>query len=183
MLKVGLGERRKMQMYSRLGLKGCLKDYKGMHIRYKIKEIIRELKYAWQRALRGYDDTEVWDIDFAIKNRLIALLQDYKESRDRFWSWCCPDGYDWSKVCKSDGLRYIFSSEQIDAIIDTFIFHLQMSDEDFVEKKLFGFNIYDKEYKAGSKTSKDYKIIEKIRKQNQDAAIKLLGLLMDQLWD
>lgn len=170
MLKVGLEGRRKM--YSRLGLKGCLKDYKRMLIRHKIKEVIRELKYAWQRAWRGYDDTEVWNIDFAIKNRLIALLQDYKKSRDRFWSWQCPDGYDWSKVCKSVGQSYIFSSEQMDAIIDTFIFHLQMSDENFVEKKL-----------CGSRTHEDYKRIYKIRKQNQDAAIKLLGLLMDQLWD
>ena len=170
-------------MYSRLGLKGCLKDYKGASIRYKIEGILDELKYAWQRAWRGYDDTEVWCIDWAIKAKLIALLQDYKKNRHCLW-WC-PDGYDWSEVCKQDGWikRYCFSSEQMDIILDTFIFHLQMSDEDFVEKKLFGLNVYDDGYKAGCRTSEDYERIWEIRKQNQNAAIKLLGLLMDQLWD
>ena len=169
-------------MSNRLGLKGCLKDYKGMHFRYKIERILYELKYAWQRAWRGYDDTEIWDIDFTIKNRLITLLQDYKERCVCLW-WC-PDGYDWSKVCEYNkpACKYVFSKEQMDAIIDTFIFHLQMSDEDFVEKKLYGLNIYDDEYETGCRTYEDYKKISKVRKQNQDAAIKLLGLLMDQLW-
>ena len=56
-----------------------------------------------------------------------------------------------------------------------------MSDEDFVEKKLYGNNIYDDDYV--SKDLEIHKRIWTIRKQNQDIAFDLLKLLWDELWD
>lgn len=165
-----------------VGLKKRLKLYKGCSIRYKVESLIRELKYAWQRAWCGYDDLEIWNMDSSIRNKLIVWLRAYKENRHCLW-WC-PDGYDWSQVCEKDKWveRYNFSPEQMDIIIDTFIFHLLMSDEDYVEKKLYGNNAWDDDYVVMDK-KRDYKRIFNVRKQNQDAAIKLLGLLMDELWD
>ena len=165
-----------------VGLKKRLKLYKGCSIRYKVESLIRELKYAWQRAWRGYDDPEIWNMDAAIRNKLIVWLRAYKENR--YCLWWCPDGYDWSQVCEKDKWveGYNFSPEQMDIIIDTFIFHLLMSDEDYVEKKLYGNNAWDDDYVVSNK-KRNYKKIFNVRKQNQNAAIKLLGLLMDELWD
>lgn len=170
-------------IYGNLGLKGCMKQYKGMSIRGKIDRLYTELKWAWQRAWRGYDDREVWCIDGSIRDRLIVLLQDYKNSYHCLW-WC-PDEYDWSQVCEKDKIsdRYLFSEEQINVIIDILIFHLKMSDEDYCEKILYGSNCYDDDYKVGDRTNDDYIRIADIRKQNQDAAFDLLKILWNQLWD
>lgn len=164
-----------------LGLKGCMKDYEGGSLRFKVEHILDELKYAWQRVWNGYDSRDVWALSDRTIDRFIVLLQDYKENCHCLW-WC-PDGYDWNKVCEYDELacRYVFSKKQMDIIIDTLIFHLQMSDEDFVEKKLYGNNIYDDDYVA--KDLKTHKRIWTIRKQNQDIALNLLKLLWDELWD
>lgn len=170
-------------MRSYFGLKGCLEQYKGCIFIYKIKHIFKELKWAFQRAWRGYDSRDIWGLNDRFIDRLIILLKDYKENCHCLW-WC-PEGYDWSKICEKDKVTecYFFTSEQMEAIIDTLIFYLQMCDEDFVEKQLFGSNVFDDGYEVGSRTLDDIRKIQKIRKQNQDAAIKLLGKLMDNLWD
>ena len=164
-----------------LGLKGCMKEYKGSALRFKCNRLLYELKLAWQRAWRGYDNRDVWDLSSMLKQRLIVTLEDYKKNRHGLW-WC-PEVYDWKKVAKYDEHwdRFVFSEEQMNAILDTIIFHLQMSDADYVEKKLYGSNIYDDDYDFDSR--RNYTKIAKIRKQNQDAAVRLLGLLMDDLWD
>lgn len=164
-----------------LGLKGCMKKYKGAALRFKCNRLLYELKLAWQRAWRGYDNRDVWDLSSMLKQRLIATLEDYKKNRHGLW-WC-PEVYDWTKVAKYDEQwdRFVFSEEQMDAILDTLIFHLRMSNADYVEKKLYGNNVYDDGYDFDS--CRNYQKIAKIRKQNQDAAVRLLGLLMDDLWD
>ena len=166
-----------------LGLKGCLKQYKGCAFGYKVKCIYHELKWAWQRAWKGYDNRDVWNLNDRLLDRLIVLLYDYKNNKHCLW-WC-PEGYDWSNVCELDkhSDKYVFNEEQIDVIIDTLIFHLKMCNADYVEKMLFEKNVYDDDYKIGCRTEKDNRKIWNVRKQNQDAAIKLLGLLMDELWD
>lgn len=63
-----------------LGLKDFWKTYKGCGIRYKIGHLFRELKYAFQRAWRGYDDSEVWSIDESFRVRMIHILSDYKNN-------------------------------------------------------------------------------------------------------
>lgn len=164
-----------------LGLKGCMKHYKGMSIRGKIDRLYGELRWAWQRAWRGYDDREVWGLNDVLRDRLIILLQNYKKIYHCLW-WC-PDGYDWSKVCEKDKFcdRYLFSEEQIDVILDTLIFYLKMSDENYCEKELFGNNIYDDDYVI--KNNNEYMRISNIIKQNQDAAFDLLKVIWDRLWD
>lgn len=171
------------EYYDSLGFKRVFKRIKGMSFSCKIREIGYELKYAFQRFWRGYEDVDVWAMDDQLKNRLIVLLQRYKETKHCLW-WC-PEGYDWSRVCEKDKWmgRYSFSSEQMDSIIDTWIFHLKMSDEDYVEKKLYGKNVYDDDYEVGCRSKEEIDRIWEVRKQNQDAAMKLLWLMIDELWD
>ena len=168
-----------------LKLKGSLKSLKGCSLKYKIKSIRRNLRYAWQRAWRGYDDTDVFDFNSNFNEKIIEILKHLKKYREGRW-WV-PDEYE--KIIK--GTEYlpvagkeIFSEDQVDAILDTMIFHFKMCDEDYVIEKLYGHKIAD----APMINDKflinyDYKKIGKIIKQNQDAALKLFVLLFDNLWD
>lgn len=167
----------------RIGLKGLWSDIQKDSLRWKIDKTIDELKYAWQRAWKGYDNRELWGFDSMFLERTAIILEEYK--KNHYGLWWCPEGYDWSKTCEKDEWfdKYLFSEEQMDAIIETLIFHLKMSDEDFVEKHLYGKNINDDDYVIGCRSKEDYIRIANVRKQNQDAAMDLLKLFMDDLWD
>lgn len=176
MLKVGLEGRRKM--YS-LGLKGCLKKYKGWDLKPKIKFIFLELIWAFERAWRGYDSIDVTAMNTKFRHRMIILLNNLKKFHN---FWRCPEGYDWSNVCERVILGdYYFSQEQVDVIIDTLIFHFQMCDEDFVEKELYGHKLNDSDnilsVKYYEQSHRAYEII----KQNQDIALDLFKEVYDEL--
>lgn len=164
-------------------LKGSLKELKGCSFRYKIKRTITNLRYAWQRAWKGFDDTDVFNFSWSFEEKIIEILYEYKKIRSA--GWWVPKEY--QKSIKNieylkEADSYIFTDEQVDAILDTMIFHFQMSDEDYVMKKLYGYNFYDDEI-VSEKIDYDYKKIAKVRKQNQDAGMKLLTLFLDDLWD
>ena len=55
-------------------LKNFTKNTKGFSIRYKITTFFDYLKYAWQRAWRGYDDISIWNYDIAFFNYTQAIL-------------------------------------------------------------------------------------------------------------
>ena len=58
-----------------------------------------------------------------------------------------------------------------------------MMDEDYVEKKLYGNNIYDEDYDADCRNMEDYKRISFVMIQNKDAFMKLFSLFYYDLWD
>ena len=100
-------------------------------------------------------------------NGLLNLPQEsehYNELLERF-----PEGY--------------FDDENTKLIYRTMIFHLQMMDENYVEKKLYGNNIYDDDYEVDYRSIGDYKRIYSVMRQNKDAFMKLFSLFYYDLWD
>ena len=166
-------------------LKGSLKDLKGCSLKCKITSIRRNLKLAWQRAWKGYDDTDVFDFCFNFEEKIIEILEEYKSRR--IAGWWVPEKY--QKQIKntelSPGFGYEeFSEEQINAILDTMIFHFKMTNEDYVMEKLYGHTIADAPMEGDKfKIDYDYKKIGKITKQNREAALKLFVLMFDNLWN
>lgn len=63
------------------------------------------------------------------------------------------------------------------------MFYLQMMDADYVEKILYGNNIYDDDYEIGCRSIKDHKRISSVMLQNKDAFMKLFSLFYYDLWD
>ncbi len=63
-----------------LGLKNALKDLEGVSLGYRLKHTYYELKYAWQRAWRGYDDAMVFNIDYSFVGLYKEILGDFKEN-------------------------------------------------------------------------------------------------------
>ena len=78
--------------------------------------------------------------------------------------------------------RY-FDDENTKLIYQTMIFHLQMMDEDYVEKKLYGSNVYDDDYEVGCRSIEDHKRIYSVMRQNKNAFMKLFSLFYFDLWD
>lgn len=44
-----------------------------------VGETYREIKWAVQRAFRGWDDSQTWDMDYAISELLIGMLTHFKK--------------------------------------------------------------------------------------------------------
>lgn len=153
--------------------------------KYKLRRFLRqlrwELKYAWRRVWIGYDDVDFFECFEMFRRRMIRILEDfinhgngllnlpqesehYKELLKKF-----PEGY--------------FDDENTKLIYRTMIFHLQMMDENYVEKKLYGNNIYDDDYEVDYRSIGDYKRIYSVMRQNKDAFMKLFSLFYFDLWD
>lgn len=54
--------------------KRFFKDHKEQCLKHKLKDIYYEFKYAWQRAWRGYDDTEIFATNNTFMERYEAIL-------------------------------------------------------------------------------------------------------------
>lgn len=167
-----------------IGLKGFRKRYQGCSLKYKIKRLYHELRYAWQRVWKGYDDVDVFDCSFRFAARMIPILEDYKKNYKSVWLVPYESEY-YEQLGNYDECysRRIFNKEETDTIIDMIIWHLKMSDNDFAEKWIFGTNVYDDKWETGCRSGKDYKRINDVVKQNKDAFMKLFSLFYFDLWD
>ena len=149
--------------------------------RHFFRELRWKLRYAWHRAWIGYDDVDMFECFEMFRRRMIRILEDfikhsngllnlpqesehYSELLERF-----PEGY--------------FDEEHTKLIYQTMIFHLHMMDEDYVEKMLYGNNVYDEDYDADCRNMEDHKRISFVMIQNKDAFMKLFSLFYYDLWD
>lgn len=166
-----------------LGLKDFFVSSRKEKIKLRrfFKELRWELKYAWRRAWRGYNDVDFFECFEMFRRRMIRILEDfihhghayltvpnqsehYNELLKRF-----PEGY--------------FDEEHTELIYRTMIYHLQMMDEDYVEKKLYENNVYDNNYEVGCRSIEDIKKINSVMEHNKNAFMKLFLLFYYHLWD
>jgi hypothetical protein len=50
-------------------------DYKGARFRYRASSIVHQFKLAFQRALYGYDNAELWNMDECFVSRYRAIIE------------------------------------------------------------------------------------------------------------
>jgi len=62
-------------------LKVFWKRNKGMSFINRLKELKWELKYAWQRVWRGYDDTDVFGFNDSFLEKIILILEDFNKTK------------------------------------------------------------------------------------------------------
>lgn len=161
-----------------IGLKGSWKERKenGCYLRHRLKELRWDVKYALQRAWQGYDSRDIFSMDSMFIEKYKAILKKYRDVHYGLWN--IPNEY------KEVYNKLYFEKEEMDAIIDTMIFHLDMMDEDYVEKKLYGKNIFDDDYDFEKDFSIDKcKHVAKIVDQNKNLFMKLFNTLFWELWD
>lgn len=150
-----------------MGLKSAFKHCKGLSFGCKIKEIYWQIRYAWQRAWRGYDDTDVFELGYNFTKRMSVLLREFKKSNIGLF----PD-LDSGKVDKW------LTKEETNEILDKMIYYFDNCDKDFVYERLFGVSIYnDDEYN-----------IEKYKKAYREAehcynnVMELFSIWTHHLW-
>lgn len=164
-----------------------LKDFfvssvkKKQRIRHFFRELRWELRYAWRRAWFGYDDIDTIECFERFRRRMIRILEDFIKHGNSLFS--IPTQSEHYDELLKQFPDMVFDEEHTELIYQTMIFHLQMMDEDYVEKMLYGNNVYDDDYKIGCRSIEDHKRINSVMKQNKDAFMKLFSLFYFNLWD
>ena len=122
---------------------------------FKVKNLYYQVKYGFQRMFRGYDDTELFNMDMTFIDRYSKILKDFREYHH---------GYPPS-----------ITNEQWDDILDEMIKHLSLMTEDNVETEL----------KKGTPDSfkPDYKTVREIMDKHKDEFFKLFSKWFYNLWD
>ena len=165
-----------------LGLKDFFVNSRKEKIRPRhfLKRLRWELKYAWRRAWFGYDDVDMFECFEMFRRRMIKILEDFIKYGNALLN--LPQESEHYDELSNKFPGYL-DEEYTKLIYQTMILHLQMMDEDYVEKKLYGSNIYDDDYKIGCRSIEDYKRISSVMRQNKDAFMKLFSLFYYDLWD
>ena len=167
----------------KLGLKDFFKSVKNEKPRLKhfFRELRWELKYAWRRAWFGYDDVDMIECFEMFRRRMIRILEDFIKYGTSLLNLPKQSEH-YEELLKKNPEEY-FNEEDTQIIYQTMIFHLQMMDDDYVEKVLYGKNIDDDDYEIGCRSAEEYKKINLIVRQNKDAFMKLFSLFYFDLWD
>lgn len=159
-----------------VGLKGAWKRTKGCTLKYRIKELYWDIRYAWARVWDGYDDRDIFAMNDMFIDRYMNILKDYNKHRHCLFN--VPEQY-------RDVLgRLHFDNEETDIIIDMMVFHLEMMNEDRVEKALYGKNVYDADYDVSRDFSVERSLrISEIVDQNKELFMEMFNVLFWELLD
>lgn len=93
-----------------IGLKSFNEKVKGAKLSYKIKELKYELKWAWQRAWREYDDIMCFSLDYHFIKTYRILLKELRANLH--------------------GYPHEMTMEEWENILDVMIGLLEIMDED-----------------------------------------------------
>lgn len=162
-------------MKESIGLKGLSKNLKGRGIKWKVKEVYWQLRYAIQRAWRGYDAVDVCDLGFAFVERMPFLLREFKKHNNALFpnvndNWEFP-----TEFTKEE--QYSLTEEETDAILDEMIFYFENCDEDVVYKRLYGISPYEDNYNFDR-----WKAAEEERRRCWREAMRLFSKWSMYLW-
>ena len=150
-------------------------------LRHFFRELSWKLKYAWSRAWFGYDDVDMFECFEMFRRRMIRILEDFIKHGHGLLN--LPQESEHYNELLERFSEGHFDEKNTELIYQTMIFHLQMMDEDYVEKILYGNNVYDEDYQIGCRSIEDHKRIYSVMRQNKNAFMKLFSLFYYDLWD
>ena len=152
-----------------------------IRLRHFFREFRWELRYAWRRAWIGYDDVDMFECFEMFRRRMIRILEDFIKHGHGLLN-LPQESEHYNELLERFPKRY-FDDENTEVIYRTMIFHLQMMDEYYVEKILYGNNVYDDNYEFVCRSIEDHKMIYSVMRQNKNAFMKLFSLFYFDLWD
>ena len=150
-------------------------------MRLFFRELRWELRYAWRRAWIGYDDVDMFECFEMFRRRMIRILEDFINHGHAYLTIPTQSEH-YNELLKKFPKGY-FDEEHTELIYRTMIYHLQMMDEDFVEKILYGNNVYDDDYEIGCRSIEDHNRINSVMEQNKNSFMKLFSLFYFHLCD
>lgn len=144
-----------------LGLKGALRKSRGASFRFRIRDFYWQLRYAWQRAWRGYDSLDVFDIGGQFERRMPVLLRQFLQHNIGLF-------YD-VEVEKQ------LTKEETDEVVKQMIYYFENCDEDVVTKRLIG------EWPPKWDRETMLKVDAEVR-HCRSMAMQMFSKWVDQLW-
>ena len=147
-----------------IGLKGAWKGTKGAKLSFRIKQLFWEIRYAWQRAWRGYDFVDVFDLGFVFARKMPILLKKFKENNIAMW-------YDVEEQKQ-------LTEEETDKVLDEMIYYFENCDEMVVYDRILGEDWADKMLKDEIDWKPAYKELERCRTE----ALRLFSKWCFALW-
>lgn len=98
-----------------------------------ISDWFYEIKYAWQRVFRGWDDTVLWGIDDWVSGVMLEVLPEFKKIKLKIPSTCLPKDYHENENNYSDDENSKIQNDavklwdrELDIMIDGFKAYKQM---------------------------------------------------------
>lgn len=164
-----------------LGLKDFFVSSRKTKLRHFFGKLRWELRYAWRRAWRGYDDVDFFECFEMFRRRMIRILEDFINHGHAYLTIPTQSEH-YDELLKRFPKGH-FDEEHTEIIYRTMIYHLQMMDENYAEKKLYGSNVYDDDYQIGCRSIEDIKRINSVMEHNKNAFMKLFSLFYYHLWD
>jgi hypothetical protein len=136
-----------------------------------IKNIPREIKWFFQRGIRGYSDKDVWSIDIWFKSIIIPMLEQLKETKqghpidmtEEEWNLTLNNMINYFKECTD-----FYCSEKNEY-------------EDEYMSRIMSANEYDK--LLASKWLKREEEIDKYKNEMKNKAFELFSKHFYSLWD
>lgn len=152
-----------------IGLKGAWSETKGCSLRHRLSMLKLNLRYAWQRAWRGYDDVDVFSMHGNFIEKYSLILKDFRKSH------VCL--FNVPMECRDKSDKDYYTDEETNAIIDKMIYHLEMMDETNVQRALCGTDHHS------PLTFKDWKHISDTTNEHKKEFMKLFSDFFWELWD
>lgn len=151
----------------KIGLNGFRDKYKGCRFLYKLKQLRWELRYAWRRAWKGFDDQDIFNLNYQFIDRMIVLLTEYNKHVhvSLFVDPESPKGE----------LKY-FTEEETRQVVEKMIWYFENCKEEVVGERLYGEDWMD---------IKDVNVNESIYDEMlrcKNIAFKMLSDYLYQLW-
>ena len=141
-------------------------------IRYSFKSFLKTFywqhRYAWQRAWRGYDSVDIFNMNDNLREKMIVMLEEYDKTRSCLFTKPLS-GEDSQNINIDD---FVMTNEETSKIIQKMVLFLSASDEQFY---------YDENYDF--KPGYDYKKVSSECDKNMVEFFEMLKMYWNQLWD
>lgn len=148
-----------IKLYEGAGFKGSLKRWSGSTIKWKISMFFEEIRIAWQRAMYGYSQSDVWDLDHYIANLMKYTLKSFDESMEF--------------VLRDPDTDTGLSDKEAHEVINRMITCIEMANND---------ELCAYEADVDNVMLDSYITAYEVRKKYQKEAFELLSKYWDQLW-
>lgn len=128
-----------------------------------LREYKRQLKWAYQRVFRGWDDRAVWSLNYFLADIIPSILKKLKEDKVGIPMFC------FEGLPYDDENTYSYSDESTEIADARWI--------SILDEMIIGFEIYNKlwEFPDYEKEREEYKKVER--------ALDLLKEHFESLWD
>ena len=118
-------------------LKGFFEREKGSSLRWKIKGFRTELRYAWQRVWRGYDDSDVFNLNIKFLERYTQILKNFKENSVATFSYPDIIPITWEEFEAN-----CYTEEETNTVLNRMIYCFENADaEDEIDALSYKYNI------------------------------------------